>query len=232
MGKNHVEKDDARKPATSAQTLGDAHAQVIATGNAKIRLIKGSFLGDTGPNFMHSVWFRGCHGRGRNGRIEGWVSVQTACGFPLSAERLGLHGSSVCTLGPQVFGITDRSFGALLKGVWRQAEPLLPADRARLYFADDVLLPLGYHVDSMDASDYEGANIVHDLNLPIPPALRERYDLVWDGGTLEHIFNFPVAIFNAMHMVKVGGHLLLETPTNNQCGHGSTNSVRSYFSGC
>jgi hypothetical protein len=89
-----------------------------------------------------------------------------------------------------------------------------------MYFADDVLLPLGYHVDSMDASDYEGANIVHDLNLPIPPALRERYDLVWDGATLEHVFNFPVAIFNAMHMVKVGGHLLLETPTNNQCGHG------------
>jgi hypothetical protein len=43
---------------------------------------------------------------------------------------------------------------------------------------------------------------------------------VIDGGTLEHIFNYPVAIKNCMEMVQPGGHLLLMTPANNFMGHG------------
>ncbi|MDR1149764.1 MAG: class I SAM-dependent methyltransferase, partial [Spirochaetaceae bacterium] len=75
-------------------------------------------------------------------------------------------------------------------------------------------------VDSIDYSDYEGASIVHDMNLPVPGHLKEKYDCVWDGGALEHVFNYPTAIKNCMDMVKIGGHLILETPCNNQCGHG------------
>jgi 2-polyprenyl-3-methyl-5-hydroxy-6-metoxy-1,4-benzoquinol methylase len=43
---------------------------------------------------------------------------------------------------------------------------------------------------------------------------------VFDGGTLEHIFDYPTAIKNCMKMVKPGGHLLLTTPANNWFGHG------------
>jgi hypothetical protein len=75
-------------------------------------------------------------------------------------------------------------------------------------------------IDAMDFSDYEGAEIVHDLNQPISSELKEKYDVVLDGGTLEHVFNFPVAIRNAMELVKVGGTLMLLTPANNQLGHG------------
>jgi hypothetical protein len=74
--------------------------------------------------------------------------------------------------------------------------------------------------DSIDYSDYEGANIIHDMNTPVPDRLKNRYDCVWDGGTLEHVFNYPVAIKNCMDMVKTGGHLILETPCNNMFGHG------------
>ena len=94
-------------------------------------------------------------------------------------------------------------------------------DGRSIHVADDVLRPLGFtKIDTMDASDYEGANVIHDLNRPVPLELHEKYDLVWDGGTLEHIFNFPGALENAMRMVKVGGHMVLHTPANNQCGHG------------
>lgn len=75
-------------------------------------------------------------------------------------------------------------------------------------------------VDSMDYCDYEGANIIHDLNIPVPASLKNKYDCVWDGGTLEHIFNYPAALKNCMDMVKPGGHLILETPSNNCFGHG------------
>lgn len=75
-------------------------------------------------------------------------------------------------------------------------------------------------VASLDYSDYEGASVRHDMNTPIPPDLQERFDAVVDGGALEHVFNFPVALANCMKMVKLGGRLFVFTPANNQMGHG------------
>ena len=72
----------------------------------------------------------------------------------------------------------------------------------------------------LDYSSYEGANTVHDLNQPIPQNLCGRFDAVIDGGTLEHVFNFPVAIANVMKMLRVGGTAFVTTPANNLCGHG------------
>lgn len=72
----------------------------------------------------------------------------------------------------------------------------------------------------IDASDYEGADIIYDLNQPIPENLQNRFDAVIDSGSLEHIFNFPVAIANLMKLVKVGGSVFITTPANNLCGHG------------
>jgi hypothetical protein len=43
---------------------------------------------------------------------------------------------------------------------------------------------------------------------------------VWDGGTLEHVFNVPVALRSALDMVEVGGHYLGMSPANNWMGHG------------
>jgi hypothetical protein len=69
-------------------------------------------------------------------------------------------------------------------------------------------------------SPYEGATHLHDLNQPVDDALRCAYSAVVDGGSLEHIFNFPVAIRNCMEMVRVGGHFLAISPANNFMGHG------------
>ena len=88
-------------------------------------------------------------------------------------------------------------------------------------FADRFFKSLGAHeIVAVDYSAYEGAEIVHDMNQPIPAIYYEQFDTVIDGGTLEHVFNYPVAIKNAMDMVKCGGHLVLITPINNFCGHG------------
>lgn len=75
-------------------------------------------------------------------------------------------------------------------------------------------------VKALDYSNYEGCDIVHDLNYPIDNALHERFDAVIDGGSLEHVFHFPVAIANCMNMVKVGGSVFLFTMANNHAGHG------------
>jgi hypothetical protein len=75
-------------------------------------------------------------------------------------------------------------------------------------------------VTSIDASAYEGAELVHDMNAPIPPELECRFDLVVDGGSIEHIFRPDRAVTNTLRMTKVGGHVIIEAPANNLCGHG------------
>jgi len=75
-------------------------------------------------------------------------------------------------------------------------------------------------VDSLDNSDFEGAQLVHDMNQPIRAEWKEKYDIVYDGGTLEHIFNFPTALKNSMELVREGGRLFIHTCANNLCGHG------------
>lgn len=88
-------------------------------------------------------------------------------------------------------------------------------------FAERFFEALGAEsVDSIDASNFEGASLVHDLNRPIPTPWKERYDFVFDSGTLEHVFDFPRAMLNCMEMVRVGGHLVLQLPANNFMGHG------------
>jgi hypothetical protein len=75
-------------------------------------------------------------------------------------------------------------------------------------------------IASLDYHDYEGADIIHDLNFPVPEALKRQFSVVYDGGTLEHIFNIPQALKNCMDLVEVGGHFLQANVANNFMGHG------------
>lgn len=75
-------------------------------------------------------------------------------------------------------------------------------------------------VDSIDVSKYQGATLIHDLSEPLPPELERKFDLAVDGGTLEHVFNFPVAVRNLMKLVRPGGFVYSLGPCNNMAGHG------------
>jgi hypothetical protein len=84
----------------------------------------------------------------------------------------------------------------------------------------DIFKALGFEsVDSIDISGFEGASLIHDLNVPIPCDLK-RYDLVFDGGSLEHIFNVPTALANIFNLLKVGGTVIHCLPSNNHVDHG------------
>lgn len=75
-------------------------------------------------------------------------------------------------------------------------------------------------ITSFDNSSYQQADVIHDLNEKIPDSLFNMFDVVIDGGTLEHIFNFPVAVYNCMKLLKEGGHFFSFTMANNHMGHG------------
>lgn len=85
------------------------------------------------------------------------------------------------------------------------------------------------HIDSMDASGFEGATIVHDLNTPLSSEYSGKYDAVCDVGTLEHVFNVPVAFGNCMRAVRKGGRFYAFTPANNYFGHGFYQFSAEFF---
>lgn len=88
----------------------------------------------------------------------------------------------------------------------------------------DIILfqSLGFKsLDSIDYSDFEQCTITHDLNTGVPVELYDRYDLIVDAGTSEHIFNLPKTLENYNRMLKVGGRIIHALPSStNHMDHG------------
>lgn len=143
--------------------------------------------------------------------------------FLLYAQRHGVAFTKMAMVGRQELLLTPDELRSNLKrfGVSfpdAAIDQMFVGDAA---YAEGLFNILGAEeIVSFDASPYEGATIIHDLNEPVAGEHKARFSAVLDGGTLEHIFNFPAAIRNCMEMVAVGGHFLAITPTNNHSGHG------------
>lgn len=144
--------------------------------------------------------------------------------FLLWAKRHGADFSKVAMLGRQSFqemnANTLRSVLAAsgIKKSMPEAQALLVEQKN---YTEPLLRLLGAkEIDSIDASSYEGATHVLDMNRPVPDHLKEKFTVVMDSGTLEHIFDFPTAIRNCMELIQIGGHFLGVIPCNNYLGHG------------
>jgi hypothetical protein len=88
-------------------------------------------------------------------------------------------------------------------------------------FVENMFTEFGFgKVDSLDANNYEGASIIHDMNFKISDNLRSKYNYIYDGGTTEHIFNIPRVLQNVIDMLAVGGIYCSVTCNNNFSGHG------------
>lgn len=73
---------------------------------------------------------------------------------------------------------------------------------------------------AMDCSEYEGADILADLNAPIDTRLENRFGCVVDGGTTEHVFNTRQCLMNIARLVRPGGRVIHFSPMNNYANHG------------
>jgi hypothetical protein len=142
--------------------------------------------------------------------------------FLISCRQSGVSFEHTVTLGRLNYYLGTKETRQLLRwGGMDPAEHPQLMDYQASRYCEPFFKALGAQVvDSMDASSFEAATIVHDLNVPIPESLKGRFDVVCDGGTIEHVLNFTTVIRNCMEMVKLGGHLTLATPANNYFGHG------------
>lgn len=148
------------------------------------------------------------------------MGLDTAAAYFLFAGRaLGVDFSDVMMIGRQHFQVRT----SMLTKIFEELQ--LPGDaaafRATQEYAEPFFELLGARrVESIDTSDYEAATHLHDLNYPLPAELHARYSLVFDGGTLEHVFNIPQALKSCMEMVRPGGHFVQINFANNLMGHG------------
>jgi SAM-dependent methyltransferase len=138
-----------------------------------------------------------------------------AAALLLKMRRDGVDFGRVLTLGHQHLHLDPATLRRVLA---RLGQP--PAGDVPVY-ADGLLTAMGAtQIEALDASSYEGAARLHDLNEPVPAAWHEQFDLVFDGGTLEHVFNFSTALKNCMQMIRPHGRFVSVTLPNNWCGHG------------
>ena len=142
------------------------------------------------------------------------TGAQTLCG----AKSVGADFTTSLMIGRQWFGVTPEVTAQVCRVHGCAIPPLPTTDPA---FAEPFFEVLGAkRVDSLDFSTFEGATVQHDLNQPLPTALCAQYDLVFDGGTLEQVFNFPLALKSCMELVRPGGHFVQVSNANNFMGHG------------
>lgn len=136
------------------------------------------------------------------------------------AKERGADFGFTATIGRQAIRHTNESIVSLLKENRiniAEGDSLVQDDG----FSEKLFTELGASVvDSFDYSDYENATFKHDFNMPISSQFKNKYSFLFDGGSLEHIFNFPVAIKNVMEMLKIDGVYVGIHPANNQSGHG------------
>lgn len=146
--------------------------------------------------------------------------------FLMSCLRNGANFERLCTLGQQHLHTRpdDIRAAASLAGDARVAASVAAIpdpDLARFSTCGALWTAIGASaIDVLDASAFEGATVLADLNEPIPESLRARYSVVYDGGVTEHVLNAAQSIRNAAAMVEPGGHLISITPANGQNGHG------------
>jgi len=123
------------------------------------------------------------------------------------ARKQGISFGNVLTVGGLELNVYPAKMVGLLRQHGLPAEEFVKAG-PECAFAESFFRALGASkVAALDYSNYEGAEVLHDLNQPIPDELKERFDIVYDGVTREHVFDFPTALRNCMEMVRPDGRL-------------------------
>jgi hypothetical protein len=125
-------------------------------------------------------------------------------------------------LGRQKLHLSERRMQRFLKVMGKRGIPLTEEEITQEDgFTEKLFTRLGYpKIEAMDFTDMEGAEHIHDLNLPLPKALHGKFDLVIDGGTTEHIFHIGTALDTCHQLLKPGGVVMSFVSCDGWFGHG------------
>ena len=101
-------------------------------------------------------------------------------------------------------------------------------------YAEDYLTQLGAtEIKSLDVSDFEKAELIHNLNTTVENSLVSKYkssfDLVLDYGSSEHVFQAAQSISNSINLLRVGGYLNMVLPICGWLEHGFYQFSPNFF---
>jgi hypothetical protein len=82
---------------------------------------------------------------------------------------------------------------------------------------------------SLDVSDYQESDLIATLNHPLPAEYIEKYDVVIDAGTLEHLANLSIAVSNIFGLLRKSGIYYFGVPCNNWVDHGFFQFSPTFF---
>ncbi|NQW57508.1 MAG: hypothetical protein HQ456_02255 [Polynucleobacter sp.] len=84
-------------------------------------------------------------------------------------------------------------------------------------------------VSALDVSDYQGAEVIWNLNTPILSCNYSTYDAVIDLGTLEHLSNNSIALTNIFWLLAARGRYYYSCVMNNWVDHGFFQFSPTFF---
>jgi SAM-dependent methyltransferase len=156
------------------------------------------------------------------------INISTIRLIANTMKRLKLSGSCI-TLGVQ--GIEGR-YSDIKKILMEGSYNFRELDEKEISYDDKTQFGNSLHQDSffkmlgfsnVDSLDYfpnENPTYIVDLNKPLRLELWNRYDMVYDGGTLEHCLNTKEVLSNVIKLLKVGGRAVHHVPMNGWINHG------------
>jgi hypothetical protein len=143
----------------------------------------------------------------------------------VEAKQKGARFTDTVTVGRMGLAVSRRELAAHCRalGAGNGDRDDMASDLARDRFADRFFRELlgAASLRVIDYSPYQRADIVHDMNQPLPETLHESCDVLFDGGSMEHIFDVKQVLTNYMKLVRPnGGRIFINVPANNLFGHG------------
>lgn len=157
------------------------------------------------------------------------ISIAQAESFLRESARRPF-GGKVLTLGRQDIYFSHQSLEELATHLNQKLAdpgpaiaPLKSEFAAKGYMSDENLFKsLGFdELKTIDASGFESAHHLFDLNSrELPEFLQGAFDVIFDGGTIEHVFNVPNALENIFRMLRPKGRIVHTSPSSNHIDHG------------
>ncbi len=139
---------------------------------------------------------------------------------------------SMCMIGRQNIHIKWKEFGAILMSLrWSYDEkiwskifnqnPIDTYDFFRMFGVKEV--------HALDYDEADGADIIANLNEEMPDEIISSFDLVLNGGTLEHVFDVAKAMKNISSLAKQGGLVVHICPAARYVEHGFYSFSPTFF---
>jgi hypothetical protein len=144
------------------------------------------------------------------------IHPQTAA-LMLKEHRYRPITGDLLTIGRQSVLLTQKAAERLIKaeGVALRPERQTEIDHSTVWGVPNTVNDRSFFsmfsdatVRALDASDYEGADIIHDLNKPLPTQHNDIADFIFNGSVLDDLFDPALAIRSLTAMLRPGGRIM------------------------